>query len=353
MENKERVTSLLDNIRQSEGSSFEFDEATIRKEYDKASGSSSSLIIKIIIVLGGTLATFSFFGFLIAAGLNDNSKAEIILGIILIGAGIFLNKKFDKLIIDTFSISTYGLGYLILGLGIDQFGNEDNYICLAFILLALISIAITKNYILVFVSVLIINGSILGLISINESFHFIHPYIFLLILIFLFWNLSEAKIISRKRISRLYDPVRIGLIFSLISALVYIGIRDLVPVHYTWIPSLITIPVILYLVSVTMKSLRIENRSDRIKIYIISTALLVSAFFAPAISGSMIIILLSYRVSHRTGVAIGIASVVYFIIQYFYDLHISLLAKSGVLFFYGMILLIIYLLTYKDLVKHE
>jgi len=81
--------------------------------------------------------------------------------------------------------------------------------------------------------------------------------------------------------------------------------------------------------------------------------MLVSTIFSPSISGAMIIVLLSFLVNYKTGLAIGIISLIYFISQYYYDLNFTLLTKSIILFSSGIVFLLFYLFTTKKLNSNE
>jgi len=130
--------------------------------------------------------------------------------------------------------------------------------------------------------------------------------------------LNEAKIVSTNKIlSKLYDPVRVGLIVSLIFGLISIGKRGLIPItqNYMWISSLIIILVTMYLVNTIIK--------------------------------------VNFLVNYKTGLAIGIISIIYFISQYYYDLSLTLLTKSIILFVSGMMFLLFYFFTAKNLSTNE
>ena len=110
--------ALLDSIRLSEGAKFECDENAIYEEYTTQGENKSSLAIKVLSIFGGFLATLSFLGFLAIAGLYNSEFGLLIFGIGFIISAIWLNKAYDKLIIDTFSISIYVIGFALLSFGL-------------------------------------------------------------------------------------------------------------------------------------------------------------------------------------------------------------------------------------------
>jgi len=88
-------------------------------------------------------------------------------------------------------------------------------------------------------------------------------------------------------------------------------------------------------------------------IYALSILLLLPTVLSPAISGAILIILLSFLVNYKTSLVIGIAAFIYFVSQYYYDLHFTLLTKSILLFSSGILFLGLYLLTHKKLTSNE
>ena len=69
--------------------------------------------------------------------------------------------------------------------------------------------------------------------------------------------------------------------------------------------------------------------------------------YTPGISGTLLIILLSYRTNFKPGLAIGIAAFVYFISNFYYNLNINLLNKSLLLIGSGLLFLALYGLILK------
>ncbi len=348
--------ALLDRIRLSEGAKFECNEKAILNEYHIQEENKSSLAIKILSVFGGFLATFAFLGFLLVAGLYDSELGLSIFGIGFIIFAIWLNKEYDKLIIDTFSISTYVIGLALLAFGLIQLNIDKNIVVIFISIIAISSLIITQNYILSFISVLTISGSFLTLIISNDLYNLIHLYIAINILILSYLFLNESKIISSNiKLSKLYNPVRIGLVFSLLFGLVTIGKRHLIPIsqNYIWLSSIVMSLVIIYLVYIISKLNEIESLKSKILIYFLSSIILVSTIYSPAISGTIIIVLLSFLVNYKTGLVIGIISFIYFISQYYYDLNFTLLTKSIILFSSGIVFLLFYFFTTKKLNLNE
>ena len=349
-------TTLLDSIRLSEGAKFECNEKAILNEYQNQQENKSSLAIKVLSIFGGFLATLAFLGFLAIAGLYDSEFGLLIFGIGFIVSAIWLNKEYDKLIIDTFSISIYVTGFALFAFGLSEMKVDENIIAILISLIALSSLIITQNFILSFISVLAISGSFLFLIISNNSYDLIHLYVAINTVILTYLFLNEAKIISsNKRLSQLYNPIRIGMVISLLFGLISVGKRHLIPISqsHIWVSSIVMILVTMYLVYTIIKINEVNTVKSKVMIYTLSALILMSTIFSPSISGAIVIILLSFLTNYKTGLAIGIISIIYFISQYYYDLNFTLLTKSIILFVSGIMFLLFYLFTTKNLNTNE
>jgi hypothetical protein len=341
---------LLERIRLSEGDEFECDEKAVLKEYSRNKENQSSIAIKVLSIFGGFLATLSFLGFLGISGLYSSKMGLVIFGSGFIIAAIGLNKLYDQLIIDTFSISIYISGFALLAFGLSGMDVDENLVVLLTSALAISSLMITQKNVLSFISVLVVSVSSITLIISNDSYSFIHLYIIVCSLLLVYIFLNEAKLISmNKELSRLYSPLRIGMVFSLLFGLIAVGKRQLIPIsqEYIWISSIVLILLIGYLVRIVIRINEIKSSKNKGLVYLLSALILFSIVLSPAILGSFLIILLSFLVHYKTGFTIGIISLIYFIAQYYYDLNYTLLTKSVILLVSGIVFILLYLITTK------
>ncbi|WP_411029876.1 DUF4401 domain-containing protein [Spongiimicrobium sp. 3-5] len=350
MNREAQVQDFLKTISKSEGDGFKGDEQAILEEYVKKDANRSGLAIKIMSVLGGFLATIAFLGFLFIAGLYDSDMGLLLFGSIFIGAAIWLNKVFDKLIIDTLSISMYIIGLLLLGFGMAQFNTNEDLITISIIAIGAGTLMLTQTYVLSFITFLTIAVGTLVLMMSNFLYDFIHLYNTCVMVLLTYVVLNEAKIITMgKKMSRLYDPIRIGLAVALLVGLVCIGKRDLIPISidYVWVSAIPALFIVIYLVYRIIKILGIENLRDKILIYSLTTLILATTIFSPSILGAMVLVLLSFLVNYKTSFALGIVALAYFISQYYYDLGFTLLTKSMILFSTGLVFILCYVLSNK------
>lgn len=348
----DNIKKIIADIRLNEGVDFDYDENAILSEYKSKDENKSSLAIKILSIFGGFLATLFFVAFLLILGLYDSEIGLVIFGGLLIVSAIWMNKQFNKLILDTFSISMYAIGFVLIGFGLEEYRVDENIISILFISISISSLFITQNYMLSFISILVINGSFLTLINLNNTFDLIHLYIAFNTFILVYWILNESKIItSGKKLAKLYNPLRIGLLISLLLGLSLISNKHLLRIseNYIWIASTILFFAVIYLVYTIIDILKIESTKKVVIIYSLSVLLLIPTVLAPSISGAILIILLCFMVNYKTGFVIGITSLIYFVSQYYYDLNFTLLTKSIILFSSGIVFIAFYLFTNKTL----
>lgn len=342
------IEQYLQQIATQENSPFDYNLDDIKAEYELRKANKSGIAIKLLSVLGGFLASLAFVGFLMLAGIYDSDEALTITGFVFVAGSIVLNIAFRKLIIDTFSISAYLIGLILITMGLGDIMLDANRLAVLLMAISFVTILFSRNYMLSFLSVLIINGGFIFLIVNNEQLHFIHVYNAIILGLLTAVFLGEAHLISlTKFTSRIYDPVRIGLIFSLLFGLIFVGQRGIYDfnIKYIWASSVITIPLTVYVIYKILKVMKITNLKQLVVIYSLSVIALLATGLSPAISGTLLVVLLSFFVQYRTGLAAGIVSFVYFISQYYYDLSFTLLTKSIILLVTGIIFLVFYLLV--------
>lgn len=355
MRNEENIKEILNYFQAAEDKALDPDQEAIVKAYQK-NNDGQSMAVKILSIFGGILGSLAFIGFLLIAGLYDSKMGLLVIGTLCISGAIWLNKEYDKIIIDTVSVSSFIIGFMLIGLGLNLLKANENIITIVFIIVAFFQLGIVQNYMLSFISVLIINGGILTLIILNNSYNLIHVYVSVLTLLVTYLFLKEAKIITlSKALCRLYNPVRIGLVFSFLSGLIFLGIKEILPIskNYIWLSSIVTISAIIYLAPLLFNVLNITKTQHKISNCIVAILLLLPTALSPGISAAILIILLSFFVNYKTGLVLGIIAFMYFISQYYYDLNFTLLTKSILLFSSGILFLLLYLFTHKKLTTNE
>jgi uncharacterized membrane protein len=138
-----------------------------------------------------------------------------------------------------------------------------------------------------------------------------------------------------------------------LAGLAVVGKKGLFNIDYIWISSVVIISAIIYLLFKLFKILNINNIQHKIGICIFAVLALLPTTFSPTISGAILLILLSFYVNYKTGLALGIIAFIYFIARYYYDLNLTLLTKSILLFSSGVLFIALYLFIHKKLTTNE
>lgn len=350
------IPVVLEQLRQHEPTATFNDDAIIA-DYQRSYDNRSGIAIKALIVLGGFLASLSFVGFLMLLQIYESGTAMLITGLGLCAGAVFLSRAYNKLVLDTMSISLYLSGIIMTGVGFEElFHSSVPVLCGFYMLIAAATMAISQGYVFAFIAVLLFNGSVLGIIADAEAFELIHVYIGVVSVLLAWWMINEAKLITRFRnYARLYNPVRAGLMVSLLAALFSVGKRGLIDIsmNYIWLSSVAAMAVILFILKHILQQLGKADYKYKWVIYVSCILWLLPTAFSPAIAGSVLILLLSFMVNYRAGVAIGVTALVYFVGQYYYDLNFTLLQKSIILFSSGVLLLLFYFFTAKVLANEK
>lgn len=357
MRSNDEIAELLRVVKEGQAD-IKFRETEIYKEYQQNEGNSSGIIVNILAIVGGILATIAFLAFLLIAGLYKSSEGQLVLGFLLVIGATWMSKQSERVFLDTLSVSAFISGLILIGmgLGVNEHFSDPNQICVVYIVIALLVMLIAQTYILSFISVLIVGGSIQVLIFNNLFFNLVGIYTLALSVVISFMVLHEATIIkSGKRMSKLYNPLLMGFLVLFVVAFGSFGVGRYmeVPLLQGWIPSIVIIGCIMYVIHHLLKTLEITSRQQQLLIYGISLLALLPTIMAPAISGSILILLLAFYVNHRVAFVIGVVSFIYFVIQYYYDLEVSLLIKSIILFVSGLFFTGLFLLTFKKLSADE
>ncbi|MBC5992744.1 DUF4401 domain-containing protein [Pontibacter cellulosilyticus] len=351
------LDALLHDITQRQGEDFTYDRASIEQESQHSAFHLKSLAIKALTILGGFLAASTFLGFLGAAGLYESGVAMMVVGVMfLVGAEWLIQHKKDAMA-DSIGVSFNLMGYLLLAIGVGQLTESTSAVCGVLACAAVLVLLFSESAICVFVSVLVLNGSLLGLIYDNKVYNVAHGLVVLLAAVLTYMSLYEAKLITASpKVNLKYRPVRMGVVFSLVVTLALFVHQKFLSsqIEHFWISSLFLIACFLYLVYHVMKDAAITNIKTQAAFYTCCVLLLAPTILTPSIPGALLVLLSSFYIGHRPGFWVGLLALVYFVILYYYDLNMTLLAKSGVLvasgllFLGGFVLLNKFLKSYAD-----
>lgn len=355
MDNSKRV-ELQDRLTTLSGEQLQFDQEALQAlplhETEK-----SSLMIKILSALGGFFGSMAFVGFLFMGGLYNSDLSLVIAGFIFMIIGIIIPRLSKKIVWDTVSASLYLIGFFSLMYGADVLDLSTNAFLALCVLIALLTIAIARSYLLTFLSTLAIIG--LGVLWMfeNDVNHYLHPYIILYSILIGYMFLDEARLVLLGSYGiTLYYPIRTGLLFGLLF-LMFIGdsFLEYVPIQQdiSWSSSVIIIIMIGILFYRVTNLLEVPHLWQRLLLSLLICCMLAPTLYYVPLAYSLLVLLLSFYSNYKTGLVLGLISFIYFMSKFYYDLHYTLLHKSLLLFGTGLFFLLVYLLFFKKLRTHE
>ena len=360
MNKKISISELINQFKQTEGESLILNEQAIIAETIEDAANKTTVSITVLSVLGGFFATLAFVAFLLLAGLYDSEAGLLILGVLLISAAVGLNKIYNKIIIDTVSVSAYMAGFCMVGFSLMELQVDEKTVCLIFLLAAIIILVINQSFLLSLLSFGIVFGSLIFFIYVSNVEYFV-MYLYLSSLALLLTGISvhESRIITQARkVARLYQPLYLALVCTLIASFETVVIQNQYYseeyVNYSWLLSCASILAIIYTLTKILQLYSIKNNTlQKTIIYAGTVVVLAPTFYAPAIPCGLLILLLSYLVNNRVTLVIGVVSFIYSITVFYYNLGYTLLHKSIILFVTGVLFLAAYVLVMKKIKFNE
>ncbi len=354
MNNKHTVPELIQYFKHETATVI--DEQLILEEFQQDHEEQSSVAIKILSVFGGIFATLTFFGFLLMSGLYDSEVAVLFFGFLCIAGSLAVNKVIRKTITDTSSICVYMAGHGMIAFGMVEMESNESIICILFIGISLIALYVTQTYVLSFIAALTALLSLFAMIFIEEAYNAIHVYVIALTFLLTVVLLNEAKIIRQLgKFSKLFAPVSMALIVALVVSLGCFRNNEFesISIEYIWFSSIATIAAVVFILSRILKIYEVEKINTKIAAHAAVGFMLLPTLYSPAIAGALLILLFCFLINNKTGLAIGIISFIYFVAQFYYDLHFTLLLKSVILFSTGIFCLLIYMFIIKKIESNE
>ncbi|NML24089.1 DUF4401 domain-containing protein [Pseudoflavitalea sp. G-6-1-2] len=347
------LPQLLETIQQFTGKPLQVKEEALKQAYDKAAANRSGIAIKILVVIGGILSTIAFIGFLLVAGLYESEQGLLVTGVLFLAGALITQAVVDHLFLDTLAVTFYLSGVTLFAFGLGFSARSEDTVCIALIVVGLISMVIAQSYMLAFCAALLILGGSYAIILIHSDGGLMSVYNTVLILAFTAFVLLEAQIINiHPKVCKIYNPIRIAMLCTLLVTL-YMGNERWLARNqqYHWMPALAAILCTLSLMPFIWKALNIQNIAIRVAIFLAAALVLAPTFWAPGIAAAVLIVLISFLVNYKTGIVLGSVALIVFVSEYYYHLAINLMTKSLVMMASGVLFLLFYILSRKQLSK--
>ena len=293
----------------------------------------SNITIQILSMLGGVLTAGLFIVFLLLLDVGDSSLSSIITSILLITGAILINRSASQPFMEAVNITFYISGCMLL-----LFTQEVNFTFLLFILvgISIFTYQVAKGFLLPFIAILAFNGSLFA--AIYRVFSIESPYpipTIAIIILFILINLFRDKLSQLPEKYLNYQSLHAGLFVSSIILLGAISINyynfDTEFISpFTWIGLFLVV----YQV---MKVMEVKKLLVQCCVYAVTLIVCLPTFYAPYLSGSLLLIFLCFHYGYKKEFAASILLFIYTVSKYYYDLNLTLLVKSIILFFTGIV----------------
>lgn len=342
---KAELLQALQEVKVIAGNAFVIDEQAMQNSGLGA----KSTIITIFQAIGGYIATLAFLGLMFTLNVYKQPTVALGIGVSFIFLSL-LNGRLPKLHLpDTIGVFIFMVGCFLTIYSSTIFGLEVNILIGIVMLLSIATLVLSKNKIVIFSSVLLLFGSMMAFLLENHLENGIHFVSNLSMAMALFLYYKEGDMLSHR--NRLSDLIASMAYASAIAALIILQIITL-PTGFgfntslLWISSLAPLSVCLYLVH--------RNSGSNWPITITTLALLAApSYFAPAIIGSLAIVLIGFGYRNKDLMTVGILSFLFTTIKFYYDLKFTLLEKSIMMMAIGVTFLVAYVVFKKHVRKNE
>lgn len=314
----------------------------------------NNLTIHVVSIIGGILTAVFLLGFLALSSIIDSQESSLIAGCVLMITTLTISRLVIKPFLDAMNITLYIAGCVLLAFGISE---NVNILFGVLIAVSILTFVLSKGFILPFLSVILFNISLFGEIAhLFSSWYPLQIAVVPIVAGFLLTNLYETKLLSRLEksdYSPKYRPFHAGLFISSITALSGTSIHYLTMGMNEWVISLFLWIGILLMVQRIMRVMEVKSPASQAGIYLLSILICVPTFFAPYLSGSLLLILICFHYGYKAECGAALLLFIYAISKYYYDLNISLLSKSITLFFIGIALIAAWYFFTQKSTKHE
>jgi uncharacterized membrane protein len=339
------LQNTLEIIRADQGESFEADTAEIQKAFQLEDSAFSNLTIKVLSVLGGVLAGAFLTGSLFIAGIGNIPSAMIITGLIFTSCSIFASKYISNLTLDTLSITLYFVGVLMIGVGFEDVFRSNELLPFILIAVAIATLFFSENFMLVFFGTLLFHGALIYYFEDRRSQLLLQLPIILCCFTLLWLTFVEARIITySKKANTIYKPLQAGFFVAFAAELLFIGeygASYFTKYAYLFLSVAIGIAILLLLYRV-MQSIQYISVRSRLIVYVLALAVIIPTIYAPYIGGALLLMVLTFHYGFKSQMVISILLLIYGTSRFYYNMNISLLNKSFILFSTGLIITLVW-----------
>jgi len=354
---KTKIDNLLRHIGVSERDGFTFDEEKTVLEMERHHAAYSNVIIKILSIIGGVLATAALIGFLFLAGLYESESSILVTGLIFVISSIFASRFIDHVFLDTTVITFYITGILLTCFGMESLQSTLSTTLLLIACLSIVGVFASRGFMMAFTSVIAFNTTLVVLVMEYAQAISVLPTMIMGVILFLITNMESKFITQNKTLNRLFLPLQAGYFISFLCSISWLIFSNELGatmfVRNQFALSLCIDISILLIITKIIRDVNLNSNKHIVLVYISTIAILACVFFAPYISGAFFLLLLAYYYGYKAEVVISFVALLLFVIKFYYDLQLTLLVKSGLLFAPGILMIGLWFYLTKQMKNNE
>lgn len=357
--NEQDLLLQIDQLEQESGRSLQTDKAALLRNFHEDQEHEGTLAMKILSIVGAFMATGFFLGFMLLLGINSALAFLVMGAVMLVGGYFFCRRDFLGIMGEAFGVALVVCGLPLLLVGFAETITNESGMALLTLIIAGAILLLMENSIISFLATVTMGVCLLFLAHDGFDRFGAHLYVGLTAVLLTGWIQYAARLIKTSGLlSRRYDGVRTGLIFALLMGAGYLSdFRFWMELSRlpNWYASVALVPLTLWLSFDLLRRFRNTESTELTKsssqwsylggLFI----LLLPTIFAPALSATLLCLLLAWKVGYRTGTALAVIALIYFISRYYYDLNLSLLIKSIILSASGSLFLMAWALLRKKI----
>lgn len=307
----------------------------------------SNLSIQVLSILGGLLAAGFFIGFLVFIHATRSTASCLIISALLMITAVVWSRTTSKPFLDAINITFYIAGSM-LPFFTSPLNVEMLYV--SYIGISIIIFLLSKGFLLPFASVILFNFSLFAEIAeLTSCYNPLRIAIVPIMATFLLLNLFEDRILTRipeqqAKYKSLHAGFFVSTFFTLGGMSVFNADNWLIS-PFIWIGFIV-------LIHQVTQTLKVKSCAIQYYIYIISLAACLPTLHAPYLSGSLLLIFICFHYGYRKEFAASILLFIYSVSKYYYDLSLTLLVKSVLLFFTGIVFIAAWYFITQKRTKH-
>jgi uncharacterized membrane protein len=345
-----------EQLERETGRPLQTDRDALLHDFHEDQEHEGTLAMKILSIIGAFMATGFFIGFTFLLDVNSEVTLQIMGATMLVGGYFFCRRDFLGIMGEAFGVALVVCGYPLLLVGFADLVPNESGMALFALVLAGVILFLMENSIIAFLATVMMGGCLIFLAHDGYDRFGAHLYVGLVAIALTLWVQFEARLLKASELlSRRYDGIRTGLILALLIGAGYLSdfrfMMDL-PRLPNWYASVALVPLTLWLAYTLLQ--RFGVAATERWLYLVGLlTLLLPTIFAPALSATLLCLLLAWRAGHRTGTVLAVLALIYFISRYYYDLNLTLLTKSIILSATGSLFLVAWALLRKKISLHE